>query len=79
MHSLALAGVGLIYASDLIVEHELGDGRLERVLERYLPKTPGLFLYFPARSQMQPKLRVFIDAARALAKRGGRGGRAAVR
>jgi len=75
MHSLALAGVGLIYASDLLAEHEIADGRLERVLERHLPKTPGLFLYFPARSQMQPKLRVFIDAARDLAKRRDRGGR----
>jgi DNA-binding transcriptional LysR family regulator len=74
MHSLASAGVGMIYASDLIAERELADGRLERVLERYLPKTPGLFLYFPARSQMQPKLRVFIEAARNLMKRRGREG-----
>ena len=66
--SLALSGVGLAYTSDLAVASELTDGRLERVLERFLPKTPGLFLYFPARSQMQPKLRAFIDAARALMK-----------
>jgi DNA-binding transcriptional LysR family regulator len=66
---LAVAGVGLAYTSDLAVASELADGRLERVLERFLPKTPGLFLYFPARSQTQPKLRVFIDAARALMKR----------
>jgi DNA-binding transcriptional LysR family regulator len=74
MHSLALAGAGLIYATDLIAEHELEQGRLERVLERHLPKTPGLFLYFPSRSQMQPKLRAFIDAARSLAKRRSRAG-----
>jgi DNA-binding transcriptional LysR family regulator len=79
MHSLASAGVGLIYASDLIAEHELEQGRLERVLERHLPETPGLFLYFPARSQMQPKLRAFIDAARSLAKRRSRGGSTVLR
>ena len=67
--SLALAGVGLAYSSNLAVASELAGGRLERVLERFLPKTPGLFLYFPARSQTQPKLRVFIDAARAMMKR----------
>jgi DNA-binding transcriptional LysR family regulator len=79
MHSLASAGVGLIYATDLIAEHELKQGRLERALERHLPKTSGLFLYFPARSQMQPKLRAFIDAARSLAKRRGRGESSALR
>jgi DNA-binding transcriptional LysR family regulator len=79
MHSLASAGVGLIYATDLIAEHELEQGRLERVLEGHLPKTPGLFLYFPARSQMQPKLRAFIDAARSLAKRRSRGESSALR
>jgi DNA-binding transcriptional LysR family regulator len=79
MHSLASAGVGLIYATDLIAEHELRQGRLERALERHLPRTPGLFLYFPARSQMQPKLRAFIDAARSLAKRRGRGESSALR
>ena len=31
------------------------------------PATTGLFLYFPARTQSQPKLRAFIDTALALA------------
>jgi DNA-binding transcriptional LysR family regulator len=62
-HALARSGTGLIYGAAAAVEAELRDGRLERVLESYLPVTPGLFLYFPARAQMQPKLRAFIDAA----------------
>jgi DNA-binding transcriptional LysR family regulator len=61
--ALALSGVGLIYTPDAAAQAELRDGRLERVLESYLPVTPGLFLYFPARAQLQPKLRAFIDAA----------------
>jgi DNA-binding transcriptional LysR family regulator len=60
---LACSSVGLIYTAEAAVQNELRDGRLERVLESYLPVTPGLFLYFPARAQLQPKLRAFIDAA----------------
>lgn len=65
MYALACSGAGLVYAADLPVKKQIADGELECVLTRYLPKTPGLFLYFPARSQLQPKLRAFIDAARA--------------
>ena len=54
--SLALGGVGLAYTSDLAVVAEIAHGRLEHILACFLPKTPGLFLYFSARSQMQPKL-----------------------
>jgi DNA-binding transcriptional LysR family regulator len=72
---LALSGVALAYTSDLAVASDLAGGRLERVLERFLPRTPGLFLYFPTRSQLQPKLRAFIDAARALMKRSSAKGR----
>ena len=31
------------------------------VLRPYLPTTRGLYLYFPSRSQTQPKLRAFVD------------------
>jgi hypothetical protein len=37
---------------------------LELVLETFAPRTAGLQLYFPQRTQTQPKLRAFIDAAR---------------
>jgi DNA-binding transcriptional LysR family regulator len=61
MMMCALKGMGLIYTADLFASRELAAGRLEPVLEQFLPKTPGLFLYFPARTQTQPKLRAFID------------------
>jgi DNA-binding transcriptional LysR family regulator len=67
--SLAARGVGLVYTADLIAAAELKAGVLESVLDEYVPRSPGLFLYFPARSQLQPKLRVFIDALAALTKR----------
>jgi hypothetical protein len=31
------------------------------VLEKFAPMAPGVFLYYPSRAQMMPKLRAFID------------------
>jgi DNA-binding transcriptional LysR family regulator len=64
MLGLALRGLGLAYTADLVAAEPLASGALEDVLRPYLPVTPGLFLYFPRRSQTQPKLRAFIDVAR---------------
>lgn len=61
--SLARKGLGLTYSADLVAAEDIAAGRLEPVLVPFLRKTPGLFLYFPARMQTQPKLRVFIDTA----------------
>jgi DNA-binding transcriptional LysR family regulator len=69
MLSFALRGMGLIYTADLFAARELAAGELESVLEEFLPKTPGLFLYFPARTQTQPKLRAFIDTLTTASKR----------
>lgn len=63
MIELACRGNGLAYTLDLLARPALDAGRLEEVLARHLPVTPGLFLYFPARSQAQPKLRAFLDFA----------------
>jgi DNA-binding transcriptional LysR family regulator len=40
-------------------------GRLDEVLGKYAPSTLGVFLYFPDRKQVSPKLRSFIEHARA--------------
>jgi DNA-binding transcriptional LysR family regulator len=77
MMSFALKGMGLIYTADLFAARELAAGRLEPVLEAFLPTTPGLFLYFPARTQTQPKLRAFIDML--TASKGRNAGRTATR
>jgi len=61
--ALASRGVGLAYTADLVAARELGTGRLEAVLTAHLPTRPGLFLYFPARTQEQPKLRALIEVA----------------
>jgi DNA-binding transcriptional LysR family regulator len=64
MIELACRGGGLAYTLDLLVQRALAARKLEEALSRHLPKTSGLFLYFPARSQAQPKLRAFIDFAK---------------
>lgn len=60
----AVKGLGLAYAPEPIVMHHVRKGELEIVLDAYAPDSPGLFLYYPSRSQMLPKLRAFIDFAR---------------
>ena len=65
----ARAGLGLAYLPDIEIADDLASGRLQRVLAPFVPVSSGLFLYFPARTQSQPKLRAFIDMARAEAGR----------
>ena len=65
MIALARRGLGLAYTADLVAATALASGEPQGVLTRYLPVRPGLFLYFPARSQNQPKMRAFIDTATA--------------
>jgi DNA-binding transcriptional LysR family regulator len=60
----ARSGLGLAYMPDVEIEQDIVSGRLERVLSSYVPLSTGLFLYFPARTQSQPKLRAFIDTVR---------------
>jgi len=64
MLALAGRGVGLAYTLDLLAGAALRERILEEVLTQHMPKASGLFLYLPAKSQAQPKLRTFIDFAR---------------
>lgn len=66
--SLAVAGAGLIYGLEPMIERELAKGRLRVVLPDYACEVPGLFLYFPNRAQVSPALRAFVTVARELAK-----------
>jgi DNA-binding transcriptional LysR family regulator len=58
--ALARRGCGLAYVPDPLVEDEVAAGTLVSTLDPYMPTSPGFFLYFPAGSQLQPKLRAFI-------------------
>ena len=57
----ARQGLGLAYLPDIEIENDINNGQLVRVLTKYVSATPGLFLYFPQRSQRQLKLRALIE------------------
>jgi len=57
----AIRGVGLAQVPAPIALRPVADGALVRVLERFEPETPGVFLYYPSHRQILPKLRAFID------------------
>jgi DNA-binding transcriptional LysR family regulator len=63
MIASARAGQGLAYVCDFEVVDDLASGALVSVLRTFVPQSSGLYLYFPARTQGQPKLRAFIDLA----------------
>lgn len=67
---LARQGLGIACLPDLEIEDDLRQGRLVAVLAAHLPTTSGLYLYFPMRSQHQPKLRALVDEATRLAGEG---------
>ena len=57
----AINGLGLAQAPWPIAAAAVKTGKLVRVLESFEPMVPGVFLYYPSRNQMMPKLRAFID------------------
>jgi DNA-binding transcriptional LysR family regulator len=57
----AIEGVGLAQVPEPIAAESLRTGKLVRVLEQFASTAPGMFLYYPGRRQIMPKLRAFID------------------
>jgi DNA-binding transcriptional LysR family regulator len=57
-------GVALGMIAEPTVAAEIANGKLELALENYATSSAGLFLYYPSRKQVMPKLRAFIDYAR---------------
>jgi DNA-binding transcriptional LysR family regulator len=57
----ALQGVGIAYTADDRIKTWIVEKKLVRVLERFSPKFPGLYLYYPNRHHQTPALRAFID------------------
>jgi len=66
----ARQGLGCAWLPDIEIDADLAAGRLVRILQPFVPPTTGLFLYFPVRTQGQPKMRALIEQARALAEEG---------
>jgi DNA-binding transcriptional LysR family regulator len=62
---LALAGVGIAYVPEPLVRGAIRAGHLKRLLPHSAIEEDGLFLYYPRRASLAPKLRAFIDVAKA--------------
>jgi len=58
------AGVAMGMTAEPVVKAQVAAGQLELVLGDYACSTSGLFLYYPSRKQVMPKLRAFIDYVR---------------
>jgi len=64
MLDAALAGFGLAYLPEDIVEAHIEAGRLIRVLEDWCPPYPGYHLYYPSRRQPTPAFAALVNALR---------------
>ena len=57
----AIQGVGLAQVPGPLTTAPISDGRLQALLTPFAVTLPGIFLYYPGRRQVLPKLRAFID------------------
>ena len=64
MLQAALAGVGLAYLPERLVQPHINKGRLKRVLEDWCPAYPGYHLYYPSRRQPSAAFALVVDALR---------------
>src|SRR5215813_11527443 len=60
----AIQGIGLAQVPGPLTAAPIVEGRLEALLTPFAVTTPGVFLYYPERRQVLPKLRAFIDHIR---------------
>ncbi len=79
MLDAAIEGIGLAQVPAPIAAGPVKAGKLVHVLEPFAPMTPGVFLYYPSRHQMLPKLRAFIDHVKHQGTEAPRGGTTARR
>jgi DNA-binding transcriptional LysR family regulator len=61
MLGAAAAGMGLAQLPEPVAAGLVRAGKLVHMLKPFAPTAPGVFLYYPNRHQMMPKLRAFID------------------
>src|SRR6478672_8226742 len=60
----ALAGLGLAYLSEDLVQEHVAEGRLVRVLGDWCPPFSGYHLYYPSRRQATPAFALLVEALR---------------
>ncbi|HAU81857.1 LysR family transcriptional regulator [Stenotrophomonas sp. TWI273] len=69
IHAAVTRGIGLAQGFEALYAGDVAAGRLQCVLQDWQQPFAGFHLYYPAREQMAPKLRVFIDHLREAMRR----------
>jgi DNA-binding transcriptional LysR family regulator len=57
----AIQGLGLAQVPGPLAKAPIAEGRLQALLTHFAVTTPGVFLYYPGRRQVLPKLRAFVE------------------
>jgi DNA-binding transcriptional LysR family regulator len=65
----ARSGSGLAYVLDDLVQADVAEGRLTRVLADWCPTFAGYHLYYPSRRQLAPAFGLLVNALRFNAKK----------
>ncbi len=60
----AIKDLGLVQVPGPLAKAPMADGRLQSVLTPFAVTMPGVFLYYPDKRQVLPKLRAFIEHVR---------------
>jgi DNA-binding transcriptional LysR family regulator len=63
----AVAGYGIAYLPENLVESALASGQLVQVLDDWSPMFAGYYLYYPSRRQNSPAFSVIVEALRVAA------------
>jgi DNA-binding transcriptional LysR family regulator len=69
MLNAALAGAGLAYLPESMVQRYLTNGRLKRVLDDWCLPYSGYHLFYPSRRQSSAAFALVVDALRYRASR----------
>jgi DNA-binding transcriptional LysR family regulator len=64
MANMAVAGLGLAYLPEDVVQNHVAEGRLVRVLTDWSAPASGYHLYYPSRRQATPAFTLLVDALR---------------
>ena len=65
---VAKRGLGIVYTFKGYCKKEIAEGSLVSLLAKNLPKTPGVFIYFPREYRNMVPLRLFIDHMKTTSK-----------
>jgi len=69
MVEAAIKGLGIAYVADWAAEAAMSDGRMRKVLARWMPAPEDVAVYYPGHRAVPPALRAFLDVVKNLRKK----------